>query len=61
MAVAAGHRVSLVDPDSDQQRAATAEIVRRLSRNRPDAGAMVAAQLTACTGIADVPPVSKQQ
>ena len=58
VAVAAGHRVSLVDPDSDQQRAATAEIVRRLSRNRPDAGAMVAAQLTVWTGIADVPPVS---
>lgn len=58
MAVAAGHRVSLVDTDSDQQRAATAEIVRWLSRNRPDAEAMVAAQLTACTGMADVPPVS---
>jgi 3-hydroxybutyryl-CoA dehydrogenase len=58
VAVAAGHRVSLVDTDSDQQRAATAEIARRLSRNEPDAAAMVEARLSVCTDITDVPTAS---
>ena len=39
VALAAGHRVSLVDPDRSQLQAATAEVVKRLTRKDPAAAA----------------------
>jgi 3-hydroxybutyryl-CoA dehydrogenase len=55
VAISAGHLVSLVDPDAEQIGAATADIVRRLSRKEPDAEDIVRRRLATAATIADTP------
>jgi 3-hydroxybutyryl-CoA dehydrogenase len=55
VAVAAGHPVSLVDPDSGQLAAAVADIHSRLQRRRPEIAASLETRLRTVTSLRDAP------
>ncbi|MEU4453069.1 3-hydroxyacyl-CoA dehydrogenase [Nocardioides sp. NPDC023903] len=58
IALAAGHRVSLVDPQEDQLHAARQEISKRLARRRPELAAALGEHLGTFTSIEATPPDS---
>src|SRR5690242_21714570 len=55
VAVAAGHPVSLVDPDSGQLAAAVTDIRTRLERRRPEVAAALGTRLRTAASVGDTP------
>ncbi|WP_270889632.1 3-hydroxyacyl-CoA dehydrogenase [Pedococcus sp. 5OH_020] len=59
IALAAGHRVSLVDPAADQLAAAAEDIAQRLSRRQPEVAAALPTQLSTHTSVEDTPAAQR--